>query len=178
MSANESDDDQTRSFTSLVAGTKVSHYTIMSKIGAGGLGEVYLAEDTVLYKLEIAIDSNFNFDLTIDSLMTNAHPVADSLTFGTHYWWRVSAFDNTGLSTMSSNSPDFWTWVLGDIDNSHTLGISDLVMLVDWMFTGGPPPYPLFVTDINGSCGVDISDLVYLVDYMFTGGPAPLVGCE
>ena len=48
MAANGFDDDQTNSFTQLVAGTKVSHYTIISKIGAGGMGEVYLAEDTKL----------------------------------------------------------------------------------------------------------------------------------
>jgi len=48
MAASGFDDDQTRSFTYLVAGTKVSHYTIISKIGAGGMGEVYLAEDSQL----------------------------------------------------------------------------------------------------------------------------------
>ena len=48
MAANGFDDDQTRSFISLAAGTKVSHYTIISKIGAGGMGDVYLAEDSLL----------------------------------------------------------------------------------------------------------------------------------
>jgi serine/threonine protein kinase/tetratricopeptide (TPR) repeat protein len=48
MAANGSDDDQTRSFTNLTAGTQVAHYKIISKIGAGGMGEVYLAEDTRL----------------------------------------------------------------------------------------------------------------------------------
>src|SRR4051812_23948686 len=32
----------------LTAGSVISHYRIVSKIGAGGMGEVYLAEDTRL----------------------------------------------------------------------------------------------------------------------------------
>ncbi len=42
------DNDPTRSFLALSAGTEVYHYRITSRIGAGGMGEVYLAEDTRL----------------------------------------------------------------------------------------------------------------------------------
>ncbi len=42
------DEDETRSFVPLTEGTEVGHYKIISKIGAGGMGEVYLAEDTKL----------------------------------------------------------------------------------------------------------------------------------
>ena len=48
MTAQGFDDDQTRSFVPLTAGTKVSHYGIIAKIGAGGMGEVYLAHDSKL----------------------------------------------------------------------------------------------------------------------------------
>ena len=42
------DDDKTRTYVAIESGTMVSHYRIIEKIGAGGIGEVYLAEDTKL----------------------------------------------------------------------------------------------------------------------------------
>jgi hypothetical protein len=63
----------------------------------------------------------------------------------------------------------------GDInhDGGPNIDISDLVYLVDYMFTGGPPPPCMEEGDVNGSGAIDISDLVYFVDYAFTGGPPP-----
>jgi serine/threonine protein kinase/Tfp pilus assembly protein PilF len=42
------DDDKTHTNVVLTQGTIVEHYRIIKKIGAGGMGEVYLAEDTKL----------------------------------------------------------------------------------------------------------------------------------
>ena len=133
--------------------------------------------DTVRYKLEIAVDSNFTFVATIDSIESASYTVVDSLDFNEHYWWRVTAFDNTGLSTLSANTPDFWTWTLGDVDHSHGADVGDLTYLVAYLFQGGQAIYPLFIGDVDGSCTVDVGDLTYLVAYLFQSGPAPKVGC-
>jgi len=62
----------------------------------------------------------------------------------------------------------------GDVDDSESgPDISDLVYLVDFMFTGGPEPPCEAQGNIDGVPGIDISDLVYLVDFMFTSGPPP-----
>jgi serine/threonine protein kinase len=45
---SEDSDDKTQSVTVLTKGTVINHYRIVDKIGAGGIGEVYLAEDTEL----------------------------------------------------------------------------------------------------------------------------------
>jgi len=48
MATEDGENDRTQSFVPLTEGTVVGHYKIIKKIGAGGMGEVYLAEDTKL----------------------------------------------------------------------------------------------------------------------------------
>ena len=76
----------------------------------------------------------------------------------------------------SNGVGDACNFVCGDIDNSGVgPDISDLIYLVDWMFTGGPPPPEWAAADVDGSGGFpDVADLVYLVDYMFNGGSPPI----
>ncbi len=48
MTVDRQGDDNTRSLAVIATGTLISHYKVIEMIGAGGMGEVYLAEDTKL----------------------------------------------------------------------------------------------------------------------------------
>ena len=48
MQENQNYGDDTRDFVVLTSGTVVAQYRIVERIGAGGMGEVYVAEDTRL----------------------------------------------------------------------------------------------------------------------------------
>jgi serine/threonine protein kinase len=47
---SQGNDDNTHTHIVLTKGAMVSHYRIVAKIGAGGMGEVYLAEDRKLHR--------------------------------------------------------------------------------------------------------------------------------
>lgn len=54
MSDQNNQSDNTKTFVPLVEGTMIIHYRVIKKIGQGGMGEIYLAEDTKL-KRNIAL---------------------------------------------------------------------------------------------------------------------------
>ena len=68
---------------------------------------------------------------------------------------------------------DACDFLSGDADNSGAITISDAVLLINYIFSGGPAPCPLRNGDADCSGAVTISDAVYLINYIFAGGPAP-----
>lgn len=66
----------------------------------------------------------------------------------------------------------------GDADGSEQVDISDVVFLVSYVFSAGPPPEPLEVGDVDCDGKITISDAVYLVSYVFGAGAAPCAACK
>ena len=80
------------------------------------------------------------------------------------------------VGALDIGCPGCCVGIRGNIDGdpAESIDISDLVYLIDWMFSGGPPPPCMDEADLNGDGGVDIADLVFLIDYMFNEGPEPV----
>jgi hypothetical protein len=66
-------------------------------------------------------------------------------------------------------------WIEGDCNGDGDLSVSDVIYLINYLFTGGFLPKFLASADANCDGDVTISDVVYLISYLFKGGPAP--GC-
>ncbi len=133
--------------------------------------------DSVHYTLYIALDSNFLYLRTIENIQSDFYQLADSLLFGTKYWWKVKATDKTGRHIYSSNTPSFRTWKLGDANGNWLVNIQDVTFIINFLYKTHVPPSPLYVGDINGDCRINIQDISYLISYLHKNGPAPKIGC-
>ena len=103
---------------------------------------------------------------------------------GTVLDYHVEAFETDVISVPAEDTTCCIPPMRGniDMDPADQIDISDLVYIVDYMFTGGPAP-PCWAEanvdcsddgdGVEGPEDIDISDLVHLVDYMFNQGPPP-----
>jgi subtilisin family serine protease len=91
------------------------------------------------------------------------NPVSDTAWDDTLYGYgRINAF--RALLSISR----------GEVNNDHSISVSDVTYLIKYLMQGGPPPLPVSAMgDVDCSGNVSISDAVYLINYIFKGGPKP-----
>jgi hypothetical protein len=63
--------------------------------------------------------------------------------------------------------------ICGDANGDQHVNISDAVRIINWVFVGGEPPFPLACGDANDDCNVGVSDAVYIINFVFAGGALP-----
>ncbi len=136
---------------------------------------------TTYYRVCLATDSTFLFVSVRDSITDTHYNWMDSLEFNSDYCWTVTAWveTDTGIVSTTSTIAHFWTWTLGDLNTDHSVNVSDLTIIVEYLFGGGSIA-PQYIADIDGQCGSNISDLTYMTSYLFGGGLPPVApdpGC-
>jgi subtilisin family serine protease len=64
-------------------------------------------------------------------------------------------------------------FICGDADGSAAVNVGDAVFLLNYIFKGGPAPFPMMAGDADANGTLNISDPVYLIAYIFQSGPSP-----
>ncbi len=131
------------------------------------------------YTLQIAQDQNFTVNVaTYADINDTTYTPAASLTDG-FYYWHVEAFNQDGFGSGYQAQPFFFILdsqspsIRGDCNGDGEINVSDAVWIINYVFTGGPPPNPLYMGDVNCDDAVNISDAVWIINYIFSGGPPP-----
>lgn len=170
-------------------------------------GNVYVTGYTQSADFPMANAYDATLAGTGDVFIASFNPTATTLQFSTFLGGagvdqtQGITFDNLGCIyvTGSTSSSDFpvvnpydptlngsdafltkiclQTYVCGDADGSGAVTISDAVLLINYIFAGGPAPNPLLSGDADCSGSVTISDAVYLINYIFAGGAVPCASC-
>jgi len=66
----------------------------------------------------------------------------------------------------------------GDLNADNNIFLPDIVLLVSFLYRGGPAPSPLCTGDANADGNVNLADVIYLTNFIFKSGPAPLNSLE
>jgi hypothetical protein len=67
--------------------------------------------------------------------------------------------------------------VNGDANADSTVGLGDVVKLLDYLYKNGETPCIPESADANASCLAELGDVVQLLQYLFRNGPPPQTGC-
>ncbi len=65
------------------------------------------------------------------------------------------------------------SFLCGDVNGDGEIDIADAGFLLNYLFVGGPEPFPWEAGDVDCNGKVDIADVSYLINYLFVGGPPP-----
>ena len=80
-------------------------------------------------------------------------------------YWRY----NRGINKVASIE----TYMCGDATHDNAVNVSDAVHIINYIFAGGPPPYPVESGDVSCDDVVNIGDAVWIINYIFAGGYNP-----
>ncbi len=61
----------------------------------------------------------------------------------------------------------------GDANSDGEIDVGDVLYLIDYLFSGGSAPDPLWLGDVDCDDLVGVGDVVYLINYLFLGGSEP-----
>jgi hypothetical protein len=81
------------------------------------------------------------------------------------------------IDTKNTSSPFKQSFKInperGDLNSDGKVDVDDSTYLINYLFHGGPRPYPFALADVNGDGDINVGDIVSLTAYL-RGGAAPI----
>lgn len=170
-------------------------------LGSASATHEFTIPEAGLYDLFVPLDqpitvtAPFFAGMFIANIVDSADLVGLIIDSSSHWpnplpCWSYNAWDSSGYHDLVNN--EFWNFpgrlvmyasvtpgssgccqVVGDVEHSGSIDITDLTWLIDYIFNAMTPPVCPEEGDVDGSGSIDISDLTYLIDYMFHQGSPP-----
>ncbi|MCI0329848.1 MAG: Ig-like domain-containing protein, partial [candidate division Zixibacteria bacterium] len=79
-----------------------------------------------------------------------------------------------GITTVNQSLRlHVYPWLRGDLNRDEAVSGSDVVQLIQVIFTGATPPNPLAIADVDKNGALSAADIVTLINYAFAGVPLP-----
>ena len=80
----------------------------------------------------------------------------------------------SGISVRrTGDAPGGSTFVRGDANSDGSINLTDGVIPLLYLFSGGAPPACADSADTNDSGNIEITDAIIIFSWLFTGGVAP-----
>jgi Chlamydia polymorphic membrane protein (Chlamydia_PMP) repeat len=84
----------------------------------------------------------------------------------------IGVYNDCGemIGALGAGCEDF---MCGDANNDGSVGVSDAVCIINFVFVGGGEPQPYLSGDTNCDATVNVSDAIWIINYVFVGGNDP-----
>jgi len=77
------------------------------------------------------------------------------------------------LTSLSSFGSGMYLSLCGDVDQTETVNILDIVFLINYKYKEGDTPFNLSIANVDCKSPVNILDIVHLINYKYKSGPRP-----
>jgi len=173
--------------------------TIMASFYVGGSpGQISIGPDHTAYlaaagwsfsgyvysynslNFEVYHDESNPIQVDLNCMTTVAYQ--DSTCFTGSLTDFINVIDSAGIGHGSyavGDAPvhlDF-NYMPGDADGDFAVNLLDVLFLIDWIYTEGPPPsYAMWRANANGDFAYNLLDILYLIEFVYSEGPRPIAG--
>lgn len=89
----------------------------------------------------------------------------------------VSGGDKVAQQGFLGGLSEPYFFICGDVTADSLVNITDVVFMLNRIFSGGPPPSDEKVGDVDCDGMLTVTDVVFIIQFIFNGGLEPCANC-